>query len=88
MYNLSLSNKAEKKLEKLKKKDKKNFEIAIRHLENLTQNPKFYGKPLKSNLAGLWSYRTADFRIIYKIEEDKLLVIVIEIEHRKSVYDK
>ena len=88
MYNLSLSNKAEKKLEKLKKKDKKNFEIVIRHLENLTQNPKFYGKPLKSNLAGLWSYRTADFRIIYKIEEDKLLVIVIEIEHRKSVYDK
>ena len=88
MFNLILSNKVEKKLEKLKKRDKKNFEIVVRHLENLTQNPKFYGKPLTSNLAGLWSYRTADFRIIYEIEENKLIVFVIEIEHRKSVYDK
>lgn len=88
MYNLILSKKAQKKLEKLKKKVKKNFEIAIWHLENLAQNPKFYGKPLKSNLTGLWSYRAGDFRIIYEIEENKLLVIVVEIEHRKSVYDK
>ena len=88
MYNIVLSNKAEKKLEKLKKKDKKNFEIVIKHLENLINDPKFYGKPLKSNLAGLWSYRTADFRIIFEIEENKLIVFVIEIEHRKKVYDK
>ena len=88
MYNLILSNKAEKKLEKLKKKDKRNFDIIIQHLENLTENPRFYGKPLTSNLAGLWSYRTGDFRIIYEIEENKLIVVVIEIEHRKSVYDR
>jgi len=88
MYKLLLSNKAEKILEKLKKRDKKNFEIIINHIENLTQNPKFYGKPLTGNLAGLWSYRTADFRIIYEIEENKLMVFVIEIEHRKSVYDR
>ena len=88
MYKLLLSNKAEKILEKLKKRDKKNFEIISNHIENLTQNPKFYGKPLTGNLAGLWSYRTADFRIIYEIEENKLMVFVIEIEHRKSVYDR
>ena len=88
MYILILSKKAEKKLEKFKKRDKKNFEIIVKHLENLTQNPKFYGKPLTSNLAGLWSYRTADFRIIYEIEENKLIVFVIEIEHRKSVYER
>ena len=87
MYKLLLSNKAEKILEKLKKRDKKNFEIIINHIENLTQNPKFYGKPLTGNLAGLWSYRTADFRIIYEIEENRLMVFFIEIEHRKSVYD-
>lgn len=88
MYNLILSNQAEKKLDKLKKRDKKNFEIIMRHLENLTQNPKFYGKPLTGNLVGLWSYRTADFRIIYEIEENKLIVFVIEIEHRKNVYER
>jgi len=87
MYQLILSNKAEKNLDKLRKKDKKNFEIIIKHLENLTLNPKFYSKPLKSNLAGLWSCRAGDFRIIHQIEENKLIVIVIAIEHRKSVYD-
>ncbi len=86
MYQLILSNKVGKKLEKLKKKDKKNFDIIIEHLENLTQNPKFYGKPLTSNLAGLWSYRARDFRIIYQIKENILTVIIIEIEHRKSIY--
>ena len=88
MYHLILSNKVQKKLEKLKKRDKKNFGIIIQHLDNLIQNPKFYGKPLTSNLAGLWSCRTADFMIIYEIEENKLVVVVIEIEHRKNVYDK
>ena len=88
MYNLILSSKSGKSLNKLKKKDKKSFEIVIRHLENLSHNPKHYGKPLTSNLAGLWSYRSADFRIIYQTEENKLIVFVIEIEHRKNVYDR
>ena len=88
MYNLILSGKSEKSLNKIKKKDKKSFEIIIKHLENLSQNPKHYGKPLTSNLAGLWSYRSADFRIIYQIEENKLIIFVIEIEHRKNVYDR
>ena len=88
MHNLILSAKSEKSLNKFKKKDKKSFEIIIKHLENLSHNPKHYGKPLASNLAGLWSYRSADFRIIYQIEESKLIVFVIEIEHRKNVYDR
>ena len=88
MYNLILSSKSGKSLNKLKKKDKKSFEIVIKHLENLSHNPKNYGKPLTSNLAGLWSYRSADFRIIYQTEENKLIVFVIEIEHRKNVYDR
>ena len=87
MYSVILSKHAEKNLQKLKKKDKKNFGIIIKHLESLKQNPKFYGKLLTGNLAGLWSYRTADFRVIYEIQEDKLIVFVIEIEHRKNVYD-
>lgn len=88
MYSLILSKHTEKNLQKLKKRDKRNFAIIIQHLENLTQSPKFYGKPLSGNLAGLWSYRTADFRIVYEIQENKLIVFVIEIEHRKSVYDR
>ncbi len=88
MYNLILSARSEKSLNKIKKKDKKNFEIIVKHLENLCHNPKYYGKPLTGDLAGLWTYRTADFRIIYQIEENKLVVFVIEIEHRKNVYER
>jgi len=88
MHKLIFAKHVEKMLEKLRKKDKKNFETIIKHLENLTQNPKYFGKPLTNNLAGLWSYRSSQFRIIYQIEENDLLVFVIEIEHRKNVYDK
>ena len=84
MFQIILSQNAEKKLDKLRKKDKKIFEIIINNLERLSQDPKAYGKPLTSNLVGLCSYRAGNFRIIYEVQENKLLVFVVEIEHRKK----
>ena len=53
----------------------------------MSENPKFYGKALKSNLSGLWSCRAGDFRIVYEIRENEFVVFVIGIGHRKDIYD-
>ena len=44
------------------------------------------GKPLRGKLKGIWSERVATFRILYKIHEKEVEVLVLIIEHRKSVY--
>lgn len=50
-------------------------------------DPKATGKPLKANLAGHWRYRIGDYRMICKIEEDRIIIIVLKIGHRREVYD-
>ena len=88
MYQIIFSKQSEKFITKLKNKDKRNFQIIFSHLNNLSKNPKIFGKPLTQNLSGLWSYRAADFRIIYEIKDNLLLVIILEIGHRKNIYGK
>lgn len=51
-----------------------------------TENPRRFGKGLSSNLAGLWRYRIGDYRVIVDIQDDKILVLVLAIGHRSSIY--
>jgi mRNA interferase RelE/StbE len=49
-------------------------------------NPRRFGKALSGDLAGLWRYRVGDHRIICKIEDDRLIVLVVALGHRRLVY--
>ena len=70
----------------LKKLDKFEQEKILNKLENLKDNPKL-GKPLTGNLVGLWSLRVGKYRALYRILHEKLIVIVLDIDHRKNIYD-
>ena len=52
----------------------------------ILDHPRARGKELTSNLSGLWRYRVGDYRILCRIRDDKLIITVIEIEHRSMVY--
>ena len=73
----------------LEKMDRFTKRIIIEWIEkNLmdTENPRAFGKPLAANRAGQWRYRVGDYRIISKIEDDKLIILVIAIGHRREIY--
>ena len=53
---------------------------------SLAANPHRVGKPLQLRLAGLYSARRGDYRIIYRIDTDVNRVEVVAIEHRADVY--
>lgn len=55
--------------------------------ERLQTNPIEYGKPLQYTLKGCRRLRVGDYRIIYRIEEHNV-VLVVKILHRKDVYDE
>ncbi len=50
-------------------------------------DPRQFGKPLRMNLAGLWRYRVGNYRLICRIEEHRLVVLVLKVGHRREVYD-
>ena len=54
-------------------------------LEYLAENPRA-GKPLKADLAPFWSYRVADYRIVYEIREREIVVLVVMIGPRGEIY--
>ena len=53
---------------------------------SLAASPHRVGQPLKLRLEGLHSARRGDYRVIYRIDDERRLVTVIAIEHRSDIY--
>lgn len=49
--------------------------------------PRQKGKSLTGTLSGLWRYRVGDYRIICDLVDERLTVLVIDIDHRSRIYD-
>ena len=52
----------------------------------LAENPHRVGKPLRDELSGRLSARRGEFRVVYEIHDDVVLVRVIDVRHRRDVY--
>jgi mRNA interferase RelE/StbE len=50
-------------------------------------DPRRFGKPLRHSKYGLWRYRVRDHRIICEIQARRLVVLVVAVGHRRSVYE-
>ncbi|MCX5703434.1 MAG: type II toxin-antitoxin system RelE/ParE family toxin [Candidatus Omnitrophica bacterium] len=73
--------------EDLKKLDKTTVRKILNRIETyLACDPKELGKPLKGEFQGYWRYRWGDYRVIYKISEREILILVLRISNRKDVY--
>jgi mRNA interferase RelE/StbE len=54
--------------------------------ERLTLAPSEYGKPLINEWKDHRRIRVGDYRVIYRVFEDRVIVFIVEIDHRKDVY--
>jgi len=52
----------------------------------LLVNPRRVGKPLRGELAGVWSARHGTYRVLYRLHDDTREVVVLRIDHRRDVY--
>jgi mRNA interferase RelE/StbE len=64
--------------------------VAVAVIEFLTtaliRQPYRVGKPLRDDLAGVWSARRGTYRVLYRVREDLREVIVLRVEHRRDAY--
>lgn len=52
----------------------------------MAHNPYRVGKPLRGRFLGLYAARRGEFRVVYEIIDNQILVRVINIDHRRDVY--
>ncbi|BCX81289.1 mRNA interferase RelE/StbE [Methylomarinovum caldicuralii] len=81
-YKIRLTASAKKTLDKLPKDIQKHLAVAI---DNLSQTPRSPGA-IKLTGADLYRIRVGHYRIIYHIQDDRLLVLIVKIGHRREVY--
>ena len=87
MYHVEFTKNA---LKQLKKMDKSSASLILGWIRKNIEgcdNPRVHGKGLTANRSGQWRYRVGDYRIITEIEEDKVIVLVLNVGHRRDIYD-
>lgn len=85
MRKIKLSTLAANELEKIYRVDKKLYSRFITAIETLKTKP-YQGKRLRGKLAGDYSLRMGDYRIIYAVRKNTLVVYIIDLGHRKEIY--
>lgn len=76
---------------KLKKMDKYTRTFILSWISKNLQgcdNPRQHGKPLAVNRVGQWRYRIGDYRLLAEIGDEKIVILVIAVGHRRDIYNK
>lgn len=79
----------EKAVEDLKGVDKKSAKGIVEKVKTyLPQDPIALGKPLKGSFKGLYRYRFGDYRILYAVDREENIILILRIGKRKEIYNQ
>ena len=86
-YGVELSESAERELRKLGAQQARRILRFLHGRVAKLRDPRSAGKALRgSRLGEFWKHRVGDYRLISKIEDNRLVVLVLRIGHRKEIY--
>ena len=86
-YNVELSAEVDRELGKLDAQQAKRILKFLRERVAKLDDPRSLGEALHgSSLGEFWKYRVGDYRLICKIDDDRLVVLVLRVGHRKEIY--
>lgn len=86
-YRVELSVAADRELGRLDVQHRKRVLKFLHERVAKLDDPRSVGQALHgSRLGEFWKYRVGDYRLICKIEDDRLLVLVLRFGHRASIY--
>lgn len=77
---------AEKELAKLGRTEAKRILQTLKARIALRDDPRALGSPLAGELGGLWRWRIGDYRVVARIEDERITILVVRVAHRQAVY--
>lgn len=87
-WTIEFDNRARKELRKLNPQTQDRILKWLRQTLATNKDPRRTGTSLKGRMKGLWRYRVDDYRIITQIQDDKILILVVRIGHRRDIYEE
>jgi mRNA interferase RelE/StbE len=86
-WNVELSSEVDRALGKLDPQHAQRILMFLRERVAKLDDPRSIGEALHgSRLGEFWKYRVGNYRLICKIEDDRLVVLVLRVGHRKEIY--
>ena len=82
-YQIDVAPSALRQLRKLDPQARRKIQAAI---ELLADEPRPPAAKMLVNAGGAWRVRVGDFRVVYDIEDGRLVVLVLAVAHRREVY--
>lgn len=86
-WRIEIDKDVQRSMKKLDKQVSKRIVAKLKEISQL-EDPRSTGKALVGNMAGLWRYRVGDYRIVCDIEDNVLLILVVDVAHRREVYKR
>ena len=88
VWNVKISDVAERQLRKLDWPIQKRILDWIGDRIYGCKNPRHFGEPLKGDRAGFWRYRIGNYRLLCDIQDERVMVLVLTIGHRREIYKR
>lgn len=85
-WQVEIKRTAQRQIERLERSAQKSILRFLRERVASAEDPRLLGKPLHGDKKGLWRYRVGDCRLICDIQDDRVVVLVLRVGHRKEVY--
>ena len=87
VWTLEIERRAERELGRLDKQNAKRIVATMRAVAAL-DNPRDRGKALVDEWAGHWRYRIGHYRVIARVEDGRMVILVVAVGHRREVYGR
>ena len=87
VWKIDFARRAEQALSKI---DTTSAKRILKELNIVSQidNPRSKGRALKGELTGYWRYRVGNYRVICDIVDSQMLVLAIDLGHRRDIYER
>ena len=86
IWRVKFSETALRQLKKLGKPPQRDILKYLKKRIETDEDPQRHGEPLRRSLSGLWKYRVGDYRLICEVQQEKIVVLVLAVGHRRKVY--
>ena len=87
-YSVVLLSSAEKALKRLDKPVQEKILKWLRETLEGCENPRWKGTNLINHPKGNWRYRVGDYRIFAQIQDDKVVILIVDVKKRNDAYKK
>jgi mRNA interferase RelE/StbE len=86
VWRVEIDRAADRELRKLGSEAERLISRYLRERIAGSDDPRRFGHALTGDRKGLWRFRVGDYRIVASIEDDRFVVLVVTIGHRREVY--